>query len=69
LQASRFERGVGTYLDYLDALSNLLTVETTLVGAARDVALARLDVHRALGGGWTPTPPTTEVVLISETTD
>ena len=53
LQASRYESGVGEYLDYLDALRTLYNVETNLSGAARDLALARLGVHRALGGGWT----------------
>ena len=53
VQSSRFRQGVGNYLDYLDALRNLINVETTLAQAGRDVALARLDVHRALGGGWT----------------
>ena len=52
LQSSRFESGVGEYLDYLDALRTLYNVETNLSGAARDLALARLGVHRALGGGW-----------------
>ncbi len=53
LQASRFDSGVGEYLDYLDALRTLYNVETNLSAAARDLALARLGVHRALGGGWT----------------
>ncbi|MFK7843997.1 MAG: efflux transporter outer membrane subunit [Rhodothermales bacterium] len=52
LQASRYENGVGEYLDYLDALRTFYNVETNLSGAARDLALARLGVHRALGGGW-----------------
>lgn len=52
LQASRFESGVGEYLDYLDALRTYYNVETNLSAAARDLALARLGVHRALGGGW-----------------
>ncbi len=53
LQASRYESGVGEYLDYLDALRTFYNVETNLAAAARDLALARLGVHRALGGGWT----------------
>ncbi|MEM8484723.1 MAG: efflux transporter outer membrane subunit [Bacteroidota bacterium] len=55
LQASRFESGVGEYLDYLDALRTYYNVETNLSAAARDLALARLGVHRALGGGWIET--------------
>lgn len=53
LQSDRFENGVGTYLDYLDALRTFYNVETNLSSAARDLALARLSVHQALGGGWT----------------
>ena len=40
------------YADYLDALRNRLTVQTILATAARDYALGRLGVHRALGGTW-----------------
>ena len=53
LQSDRFENGVGAYLDYLDALRTLYTVESNLSTAARDLALARLAVHQSLGGGWT----------------
>lgn len=54
LQSERYESGVGGYTDYLDALRTLLNVESTLAGASRDLALARLAVHRALGGDWKP---------------
>ncbi len=54
LQSDRYESGVGGYTDYLDALRTLLNVESTLAGASRDLALARLAVHRALGGDWKP---------------
>lgn len=68
LQASRYENGVGEYLDYLDALRTLYNVETNLSGAARELALARLGVHRALGGGWTEAgqTPSLEMVDSSE---
>jgi NodT family efflux transporter outer membrane factor (OMF) lipoprotein len=52
LQARRFQSGVAGYADYLDALRNQLLARSTLAGAARDYALARLAVHRALGGDW-----------------
>jgi len=52
LQAERYRSGVGEYTDYLDALRTLLTTQTTLSASARDVALSRLVVHRALSGGW-----------------
>ena len=52
LQAERFAAGVGDYVSYLDALRALHQVESSLSAAGRDVALARLGVHRALGGDW-----------------
>jgi len=54
LQSERYESGIGGYTDYLDALRTLLNVESTLAAAGRDLALARLAVHRALGGDWKP---------------
>ena len=53
LQARRYASGIGDYGSYLDALRGRLNVESGLVGARRDLALARLGVHRALGGAWT----------------
>ncbi len=53
LQADRYRSGVAGYSDYLDALRSLHQVETALSGAGRQLALARLAVHRSLGGGWT----------------
>jgi len=52
LQARRYAGGVAGYADYLDAQRNLLNVRSVLSTARRDVALARLAVHRALGGAW-----------------
>jgi len=53
LQKRRFEAGVGGYLAYLDALRTVYQVEISISSAARATALARLGVHRALGGDWT----------------
>ncbi len=53
LQSRRFGSGVGQYSDYLDALRQQYQIESALSSAGRDVALARLAVHRALGGDWT----------------
>ena len=53
LQSERFASGVGGYADYLDALRTLLNVESALADSERDTALARLAIHRALGGAWT----------------
>ena len=51
-QLRSMERGVGRYIEYLDARSNLVAVETNLASAERALAEARLGVHRALGGAW-----------------
>ncbi|MCE2455929.1 MAG: efflux transporter outer membrane subunit [Gemmatimonadetes bacterium] len=56
LQSRRYAAGVGGYIDYLDAVRALLGVESTLAGARRDLALARLALHRSLGGDWTEPP-------------
>ena len=53
LQSERYVSGVGGYEDFLDALRTLLNVELALASAERDTALARLAIHRALGGAWT----------------
>lgn len=52
LQSRRFSGGVGSYIEYLDALRAQYQVQSILSSAGRDVALGRLAVHRALGGGW-----------------
>jgi len=52
LQVERYSAGVGGYADYLDALRNALSVRSSAATARRDLALARLAVHRALGGSW-----------------
>ncbi len=57
LQRRRFAAGVGEYTTYLDALRTLYQVEGSLSSAARDTALARLGVHRALGGDWASDMP------------
>lgn len=53
LQSQRYESGVGGYGDLLDANRTLLDVESALAGSDRNLALARLAIHRALGGAWT----------------
>ena len=50
LQSRRYAAGVGGYIDYLDAVRALLGVESTLGRRRRDLALARLAVHRSLAG-------------------
>ena len=52
LRSERYAAGIGGYADFLDALRAVLNVEFALIGVQRDLALARLAVHRALGGAW-----------------
>ncbi len=52
LCSERYTAGIGGYADFLDALRARLNVESALADAGRDLALARLAVHRALGGAW-----------------
>ena len=52
VQAERYRAGVADYTAYLDALRAQYQVESSLSAAGRDVALARLGLHRALGGDW-----------------
>ena len=52
LRSERYTSGIGGYADFLDALRAVLNVESALAGVRRDLALARLAVHRALGGAW-----------------
>ena len=49
----QYMAGLSGYAGVLDASSALLHVESALADAERDLALARLAVHRALGGAWT----------------
>lgn len=61
VQLRRVELGVGDYVGYLDALRTLLSVEDTRASAERELAVARLNVHRALGGSWvTPSDESNE---------
>ena len=57
LRSQRYASGVGDYADFLDASLALLDVESAFAGSQRDLALARLAVHRALGGAWTASDP------------
>jgi NodT family efflux transporter outer membrane factor (OMF) lipoprotein len=66
LQARRFRAGVGDYLAWLDARRAVYQVEGNLSAAARDVALSRLGVHRALGGDWTTSDDFAPVAMTSE---
>ncbi|MEM9997639.1 MAG: TolC family protein [Bacteroidota bacterium] len=64
VQTTRFEQGIGDYTAVLDAQRNRLQVLTSLSGARRSVALARLGVYRALGGTWVAEPPELAIDLV-----
>ena len=57
LRLLQYVSGLSDYADVLDASRTLKRVESALAGAERDLALARLAVHRALGGAWTAPDP------------
>ena len=65
LQTQRYASGVGGYADFLDASRTVLNVESALAASERDLALARLAVHRALGGAWTAPEPAAEERLVA----
>ena len=65
LQLDRYSSGVAGYTDYLDALRARLNVESVLAGSRRDLALARLSLHRALGGDWTAPPEELETLRMT----
>lgn len=56
-QLDRYVRGVGAYVALLDAELNHVRANAALSAARRDVLLARLTLHRALGGAWTESNP------------
>lgn len=53
----RYERGLSTYLDVLDAERQLFGAELELAGTTRDQLTAVVQVYKALGGGWEQEPP------------
>lgn len=48
----RFEGGISSYLEVLDAERNLFTTELDLVETQRDRLQSAVNLYRALGGGW-----------------
>jgi outer membrane protein, multidrug efflux system len=53
----RYERGLSTYLDVLDAERQRFGAELDLAGTTRDQLTAVVQVYKALGGGWEQEPP------------
>jgi outer membrane protein, multidrug efflux system len=52
----RYERGLSTYLDVLDAQRQLFQAELDLASITRDQLTAVVQVYKALGGGWESAP-------------
>ncbi|PJK30855.1 efflux transporter outer membrane subunit [Minwuia thermotolerans] len=48
----RFEGGISSYLEVLDAERSLFTTELDLVETQRDRLQSTVNLYRALGGGW-----------------
>jgi outer membrane protein, multidrug efflux system len=52
-----YTKGAGDYLRVLDALGTQQALQRSLLSARLDLVLNRVDLCRALGGGWTLVPP------------
>jgi multidrug efflux system outer membrane protein len=52
----RYQGGVTSYLEVLDAETRLFVAELDLVRANQDERLAIVQLYKALGGGWEPPP-------------
>jgi outer membrane protein, multidrug efflux system len=58
LATLRYERGLATQLDVLDAQRQLFSAELDLASTTRDQLTAVVQLYKALGGGWQSQPPT-----------
>ncbi len=52
----RYRGGVSAYLDVLDAQRSLFEAELDETSAMRDEFVSRIDLYKALGGGWPQEP-------------
>jgi NodT family efflux transporter outer membrane factor (OMF) lipoprotein len=52
----RYDNGVASYLDLLDAQRTLFADQQVLVQARSAQLQNQVQLYKALGGGWTPTP-------------
>src|SRR5437016_2165973 len=53
----RYERGLSTQLEVLDAQRQLFSAELDLASTTRDQLTAVVQLYKALGGGWQSQPP------------
>lgn len=58
---NRYREGYASHLDELDAQRNLFSAEQTALQLRADQLAARINLDRALGGGWQPAPAGQEV--------
>jgi multidrug efflux system outer membrane protein len=56
LAERRYEGGISSYLEVLDAQRSLFTAELTLTQTRRLYLEATVQLYKALGGKWAPTP-------------
>ena len=47
-----FKAGLATYLEVINAQRNAISSELNLVSVQQQLVLARVELYRALGGGW-----------------
>ena len=52
--SNRYKEGYASYLDELDAQRNLFSAQQTALQLRADQLAARVNLDRALGGGWQP---------------
>ncbi len=50
-----FKAGLATYLEVINAQRNAISSELNLVSVQQQLVLARVELYRALGGGWKKT--------------
>jgi NodT family efflux transporter outer membrane factor (OMF) lipoprotein len=58
LSTQRYQGGLDSYLPVLDAERSLFQSELDLAGLRRQELGAIVELYRALGGGWSTSPPT-----------
>ena len=52
LASRRYDNGISSYLDVLDAQRSLFTAELTLAQVQRQELVSAVQLYKALGGGW-----------------
>jgi NodT family efflux transporter outer membrane factor (OMF) lipoprotein len=65
LSTLRYDTGVASQLDLLDAQRALFTAQQSLIAAQLARQQAHISVYKALGGGWLAEPPATQTAAQS----